>query len=195
MHFPALPDKAESPARATTSLPLPMSRYRPPTGFGPRTPLITPEGHKALKDEFDHLWRVRRPEVTRAVSEAAAMGDRSENAEYIYGKKLLREIDRRVRFLMKRLEAMTVVDRAPPDRSRIFFGAWVEVEDADSGEVLALRIVGPDETDTDKHWISIDAPMARALLKKGVDDEVIVERPAGRGVFYVLSVSYDGPPA
>lgn len=170
-----------------------MSRYRPPAA--PRTALITPEGHKALKDEFDYLWRVRRPEVTRAVSEAAAMGDRSENAEYIYGKKLLREIDRRVRFLMKRLDDLKVVDSRPTDASRIYFGAWVEVEDAASGEVLALRIVGPDETDAARGWISIDAPMARALLKKAVDDEVTVERPAGRGVFYVLSVSYDGPPA
>lgn len=168
-----------------------MTRYRPPSA--PRTALITPEGFKALQDEFDHLWRVRRPEVTRAVSEAAAMGDRSENAEYIYGKKLLREIDRRVRFLMKRLEELKVVDTRPTDASRIFFGAWVEVEDAATGAVLALRIVGPDETDTARGWISIDAPMARALLKKAVDDEVQVERPAGRGVFYVLSVTYEAP--
>lgn len=170
-----------------------MSRYRPPVA--PRTALITPEGHKALKDELDHLWRVRRPEVTRAVSEAAAMGDRSENAEYIYGKKLLREIDRRVRFLMKRLDDLRVVEARPTDPSRVYFGAWVEVEDAETGELLSLRIVGPDETDAARGWISIDAPMARALLKKAVDDEVVVERPAGRGRFHVLSVSYDGPPA
>lgn len=168
-----------------------MSRYRSPAL--PRTALITPEGHKVLKDELDFLWRVRRPEVTRAVSEAAAMGDRSENAEYIYGKKLLREIDRRVRFLMKRLEELKVVDTRPTDPTRIYFGAWVEVEDAASGEVLALRIVGPDETDAARGWISIDAPMARALLKKTVDDEVAVERPAGRGLFYVLSVAYEPP--
>lgn len=165
-----------------------MSRYRPPAP--PRTALITPAGYKALKDEFDHLWHVRRPEVTRAVSEAAAMGDRSENAEYIYGKKLLREIDRRVRFLMKRMEELKVVDAVPGDLSRIYFGAWVEIEDVDSGESLRLRIVGPDETDTARGWISIDAPMARALLKKTVDDEVVVERPAGRGVFHVLAVRY-----
>lgn len=148
-----------------------------------------------MSDELDWLWRVRRPEVTRAVSEAAAMGDRSENAEYIYGKKLLREIDRRVRFLSKRLEVLKVVDQKPADQSRIFFGAWVEVEDASTGELLSFRIVGPDEIDTEKHWISIDAPMARAMLKKTVDDEVVVERPAGRGVFYVVSVSYESPPA
>lgn len=170
-----------------------MSRYRPPAA--PRTALITPEGYKAMKDEFDSLWRVRRPEVTRAVSEAAAMGDRSENAEYIYGKKLLREIDSRVRFLMKRLEVLKVVDTQPTDPSRIYFGAWVEIEDADSGEILRLRIVGPDETDAGQGWISIDAPMARALLKKAVDDEVTVERPAGKGLFYVLSVSYEAPTA
>src|SRR6218665_348147 len=168
-----------------------MSRYRPPAT--PRTALITPEGYKTMRDELDFLWHKRRPEVTRAVSEAAAMGDRSENAEYIYGKKLLREIDSRVRFLSKRIEALKVVDAKPTDASRIYFGAWVEVEDADSGEVLALRIVGPDETDAALGWISIDAPMARALLKKAVDDEVTVERPAGKGIFYVLSVSYEKP--
>lgn len=146
-----------------------------------------------MQDELDYLWRKKRPEVTRAVSEAAAMGDRSENAEYIYGKKLLREIDSRGRFLSKRLEALKVVDAKPTDITRIYFGAWVDIEDAATGEVLALRIVGPDETDAAKGWISIDAPMARALLKKTVDDEVQVDRPAGRGIFYVLSVCYESP--
>lgn len=167
-----------------------MSQQQAPTK---RTALITPEGYKALSDELEYLWRVKRPEVTRAVSEAAAMGDRSENAEYIYGKKLLREIDRRVRFLSKRLEELRAVEDKPSDLSRIFFGAWVEIEEADTGEILQLRIVGPDETDAAKGWISIDAPMARALLKKAVDDEVIVHRPAGRGIFYVVSVSYEAP--
>lgn len=169
-----------------------MSRQPETPVTPPRPILITPEGHKTLRDELEYLWRVRRPEVTRAVTEAAAMGDRSENAEYIYGKKLLREIDRRVRFLSKRLENMKVVDQKPTDISRIFFGAWVTIEDADSGEELSFRIVGPDEIDTKRNWISIDAPMARAMLKKMVDDEVVVERPAGRAVFYVLRVSYDG---
>lgn len=146
-----------------------------------------------MQDELDYLWRKKRPEVTRAVSEAAAMGDRSENAEYIYGKKLLREIDSRGRFLSKRLEALKVVDTKPTDITRIYFGAWVDIEDAATGEALALRIVGPDETDAAKGWISIDAPMARALLKKTVDDEVQVDRPAGRGIFYVLSVCYEPP--
>ncbi len=144
-----------------------------------RTALITAEGYKTLKDELDYLWMTRRPEVTRAVSEAAAMGDRSENAEYIYGKKLLREIDRRLRFLSKRLEVLKVVDQKPADQGAIYFGAWVEVEEAESGEMLRFRIVGPDEIDTEKNWISIDAPMARAMLKKRVDDEVWVSRPAG----------------
>lgn len=168
-----------------------MPRYRPLSNTPPSSALITPEGHKVLSDEFNYLWKVRRPEVTRAVSEAAAMGDRSENAEYIYGKKLLREIDRRVRFLMKRLEILKVIDQKPNDQSRIFFGAWVEVEEAGTGEVLRFRIVGPDETDTKRNWISIDAPMARAMLKKAVDDEVYVERPAGRALFYVVDVRYE----
>lgn len=170
-----------------------MPRQPEASATPPRPILITPEGHKTLRDELDYLWRVRRPEVTRAVTEAAAMGDRSENAEYIYGKKLLRDIDRRVRFLSKRLENMRVVDQKPSDQSRIFFGAWVTVEEAESGEEISFRIVGPDETDTRRNWISIDAPMARAMLKKTVDDEVLVERPAGRATFYVLSVRYEAP--
>lgn len=168
-----------------------MSRYRPPAP--PKTALITPDGHRRLREELDYLWRVRRPEVTRAVSEAAAQGDRSENAEYIYGKKLLREIDRRLRFLGKRLEVLKVVDTRPTDLSRIYFGAWVEAEEVDTEEVLRFRIVGPDEIDTARNWISIDAPMARAMLKKTTDDDVEVFRPKGRGLFVVLSVSYDVP--
>jgi transcription elongation factor GreB len=165
-----------------------MSRYRPPAA--PRTALITPEGYAKLQAELDFLWHKRRPEVTKAVSEAAAMGDRSENAEYIYGKKLLREIDSRVRFLRKRLESLKAISELPSDQSRIFFGAWVSLEDAETGEVLNLRIVGPDETDAKQGWISIDAPMARALLKKQVDDEVFVERPIGKGHFFVLEINY-----
>ena len=137
------------------------------------------------------MWRVKRPEVTRSVSEAAAQGDRSENAEYIYGKKLLREIDRRVRFLQKRIPELKVVSEKPNDRQRIFFGAWVTLEDVDSEERLSFRIVGADEIDTKKNWISIDAPMAKALLKKVVDDEVTVERPMGKATFWVVSVSYE----
>ena len=165
-----------------------MSRYRPPAV--PKSPLITPEGYKVLQDELDYLWRVKRPEITRSVSEAAAQGDRSENAEYIYGKKMLREIDRRLRFLEKRLPELRVVAEKPSDQQRIFFGAWVELENIDTGEELKLRIVGCDEIDPQKHWISIEAPMAKALLKKTIDDEVIVERPAGKAIFIVLDVSY-----
>lgn len=156
-----------------------------------RSDLITPEGYKKLQDELDYLWRVKRPEVTRSVSEAAAQGDRSENAEYIYGKKLLREIDRRVRFLQKRIPELKVVSEKPKDRQRIFFGAWVTLEDVDSEERLSFRIVGADEIDTKKNWISIDAPMAKALLKKVVDDEITVERPMGKATFWVVSVSYE----
>jgi transcription elongation factor GreB len=165
-----------------------MSRYRPPAA--PKSPLITPEGYKVLQDELDYLWRVKRPEITRSVSEAAAQGDRSENAEYIYGKKMLREIDRRLRFLEKRLPELRVVAEKPSDQQRIFFGAWVELENIDTGEELKLRIVGCDEIDPQKHWISIETPMAKALLKKTIDDEVIVERPAGKAIFIVLDVSY-----
>jgi transcription elongation factor GreB len=152
---------------------------------------ITPEGHARLTDELNDLWRVQRPKVVQAVSEAAAMGDRSENAEYIYGKKMLREIDRRVRFLRKRLEGMTVVNATPSDTSRIFFGAWVQLED-DDGLVIELRIVGPDEFDPKRNWISLDSPMARALLRRCEGDEVRVLLPSGERVYVILAVSYGG---
>lgn len=165
-----------------------MSRYLPPSP--PKSPLITPEGYKTLQDELDYLWRVKRPEITRSVSEAAAQGDRSENAEYIYGKKLLREIDRRLRFLEKRLPELRIVADKPTDQQRIFFGAWVVLENLSTGEELRLRIVGCDEICPEKNWISIEAPIAKALLKKAIDDEVVVERPIGRAVFIVLAVQY-----
>lgn len=175
-----------------------MSRHLPtekrlpdPSGLSekPSPVYITTAGYRRLSHELDQLWHVRRPEVTRAVSEAAAMGDRSENAEYIYGKKLLREIDRRVRFLRKRLEILKVVDRLPGDTSRIFFGAYVELEN-DDGQMLSLRIVGPDEIDPNQHWISINSPMARALLKKQLDDEVQVETPQGTALWWVVGLMY-----
>lgn len=153
---------------------------------------ITPEGARRLRDELDRLWRTERPEVTQAVSEAAAQGDRSENAEYIYGKKRLREIDRRIRYLQKRLDEITVVERAPTDTTRVFFGAWVRLEDED-GNTVTYRIVGADEFDAAKGLISIDSPLARALLKKGVDDEVEVVLPAGRKTYRVLAVRYRPP--
>lgn len=150
---------------------------------------ITPEGHARLTEELDDLWRVQRPRVVQAVAEAAALGDRSENAEYIYGKKMLREIDRRVRFLRKRLDAMVVVSSAPSDPSRIFFGAWVRLEDED-GQELEVRIVGPDEFDPKRNWISLDSPMARALMRKQVDDEVIVHTPTGAKSYVILGIRY-----
>lgn len=150
---------------------------------------ITPEGNQRLVDEFKHLWRVLRPEVTKALAAAAAEGDRSENAEYIYRKKQLREIDSRIHFLKERLENIQVVDQAPADGSRVFFGAWVRLEDDDGREVL-YRIVGSDEFDPDKGWISVDSPLARALLKKTMDDEVTIDLPTGRRTYAVLEVAY-----
>jgi len=152
---------------------------------------ITPEGYAKLEAEADHLWRVERPRVTREVSDAAAQGDRSENAEYIYGKKRLREIDSRVRFLTKRLEALTVVGEPPDDRERIFFGAWVTLEDED-GETQRYRLVGPDESDASEQRISMESPMGRALMGKRLDDEVSVRRPKGDASFVVIEIDYEG---
>jgi transcription elongation factor GreB len=154
-----------------------------------RANYITPEGEKRLRDELGWLLKVERPQVTRGVSDAAAEGDRSENAEYIYGKKRLREIDRRIRFLAKRLDVLTVVTDPPPQTGKIFFGAWVRLEN-EAGEESKYRLVGPDETDAAKGWISIDSPMGRALMGKREDDEVVVERPAGKAAFTILEVSY-----
>tara|TARA_Y100000758_G_scaffold3942_1_gene3380 strand:+ start:1223 stop:1717 length:495 start_codon:yes stop_codon:yes gene_type:complete len=164
-----------------------MSRYRPPRRAG--TPLITAAGAARLREELDELWLRKRPAVTQAVSEAAALGDRSENAEYIYGKKMLREIDSRVSFLRKRLEALKVVDQPPSDPSRIYFSAHIELEDED-GKILKLRIVGPDEIDPKQQHISIDSPMARALLGKQLDDEVCVMAPGGERLYWVTDIRY-----
>ena len=160
----------------------------------PKPSYITPQGARQLRDELQHLWKVKRPEVTQAVREAAAQGDRSENAEYIYGKKQLREIDRRVRFLSKRLEQLTVVDRLPDDRSKVFFGAWVTVEDdsdgANSGQRHRYRLVGSDEFDLAQGYLSINSPLARALLGKRVDDEVTVRTPEGVREWVVVAIEY-----
>ena len=164
-----------------------MSRYRPPSPRGSK--FITPEGARRLKEELDHLWRVLRPQVTQAVSEAAAQGDRSENAEYIYGKRQLREIDRRVRFLRQRLDGMTVVDQPPSDRKKVFFGAWVTLED-DNGEEVEYRIVGPDEFDVAKRYVSMDSPLGKAILRKGLDDEVRVEVPGGVKTYEISAVAW-----
>jgi transcription elongation factor GreB len=164
-----------------------MSRYRPPQTPGSR--YITPEGKKRLSDEFTHLWRSKRPKVTAALAAAAAEGDRSENAEYIYRKKQLREIDSRIHHLKDRLEHIVVVDSVPTDPSRVFFGAWVRLED-DEGNIAEYRIVGPDEFDPVKNLISMDAPMAKALMKKTEGDEVKVRRPKGEMVFTIVKVQY-----
>ncbi|HCU53669.1 MAG TPA: transcription elongation factor GreB [Gammaproteobacteria bacterium] len=164
-----------------------MGRNRLP--LPPSSKLITPGGLQKLRAELDHLWRVERPKVTQAVSDAAAQGDRSENAEYIYGKKRLREIDRRVRYLQKRIPDLNVVDRPPDDPSRVYFGAWVRLEAENTNEV-EYRIVGPDEYDPDQGWISIDSPLARALLKKTVDDEVLVQLPGGEHRYIVTGIHY-----
>ncbi|CDL80385.1 transcription elongation factor GreB [Xenorhabdus cabanillasii] len=150
---------------------------------------ITREGWLALDQELKYLWKIERPKVTQAVSDAAALGDRSENAEYIYGKKRLREIDRRVRFLSKRLDVLQIVDADPRQEGKVFFGAWVKVENENAEEYI-FRLVGPDEFDPGKKWISIDSPVARALLGKQVDDEITVMTPNGKVVYWILEISY-----
>jgi transcription elongation factor GreB len=151
---------------------------------------ITPEGAKKLRAELDQLWTVERPRVTNEVADAAAQGDRSENAEYIYGKRRLREIDRRVRFLSKRLDDVVVVNEPPSDPQRVFFGAYVTVED-DEGETVTYRIVGPDESDADKKWISMEAPVAKALMTKRLGDEVTVRRPKGDITLTIVKIRYE----
>ena len=165
-----------------------MGRWRPPAEGS--TALVTRDGHDRLKAELDDLWRVRRPEVVRALAAAAAEGDRSENAEYSYRKKQLGEIDRRVRYLSKRLETLRVVETAPSDPDAIYFGAWFDVEDEATGDGAHYRIVGPDETDAKLGLISIDSPLARAALKKRVDDSFEVMLPGGLTRFVVTAVSY-----
>lgn len=167
-----------------------MSRYRPPSKPGAR--YITPEGEQALKAELHQLWKVERPQVTQSVSEAAAMGDRSENADYIYGKKRLREIDRRVRYLNKRIEELNVVATHPDDVGRVFFGAWVTVED-EAGDSRRYRLVGPDELDPRRGYISIDSPLARALLGKRVDTDIVIDTPDGEREYTLLAIDYAGP--
>ena len=167
-----------------------MTRFRQPQAKA--SPYITPEGYQRLQRELDDLW-VRRATVTQALAAAAAEGDRSENAEYIYRKKELREIDRRIRYLQKRLPDLTVVHEPPADQQRIFFGAWVRLEDKD-GQHMQYRIVGPDEFDIKQACISVDSPLARALLKKTVDNEVTVHTPKGATSYLVVAVSYHGPP-
>ncbi|CEO37842.1 transcription elongation factor GreB [Photobacterium kishitanii] len=154
-----------------------------------RTNLITREGFNKLEQELNYLWREERPEVTKKVTWAASLGDRSENADYQYNKKRLREIDRRVRFLRKRLEAVKVIDYSPQQAGKVFFGAWVDIEN-DAGEQKTFRIVGPDEIYGRNDYISIDSPMARALLSKQVDDEAIVTTPLGKKMWFINNIRY-----
>jgi transcription elongation factor GreB len=152
---------------------------------------ITPEGARRLAHELDHLWNVERPRVTREVADAAALGDRSENAEYIYGKRRLREIDARLRFLSRRLEELVVVQPGEvKDRERIFFGAWVTLE-LESGDTARYRLVGPDESDVERGWISVESPLGRGLLGRTRGDEVVVRRPAGAAGYVVLAIDYE----
>jgi transcription elongation factor GreB len=165
-----------------------MGRAPPPQVAGSK--YITPQGARRLRAELDELWRNERPRVTQAVAAAAAQGDRSENAEYTYGKRRLREIDRRVRFLRRRLEGMVIVDQPPADSSRVFFGAWVLLEAAD-GAQSRYRIVGPDEFDMAPGYLSMDSPLGRALLRRRLDEEVVVETPGGARVYVIVSVEYE----
>ena len=156
-----------------------------------KTKLITREGYSKLQQEHDYLWKEKRPAVTKIVTWAAGLGDRSENADYTFNKKLLRQIDSRVRFLRKLLPDLKIVDYSPQQDGKVFFGAWVEIEN-ESGEVKKFRIVGPEEIyGTDKNYISIDSPMARACLKKEVDDELEVETPTGYKVWFINKIEYE----
>jgi len=166
-----------------------MSRWRPPAPGS--TAIITRAGFEKLKAELDHLWHTLRPEVVKALAAAAAEGDRSENAEYTYRKKQLGEIDRRVRYLSKRIPSLKVAEGVPADREAVFFGATIVLENLATGEEVNYRIVGPDETDARLGWISIDSPMARAVLKKRLDDEFEAELPGGRSRFLIVGVDYE----
>jgi len=169
-----------------------MPRFRLPDRPGSK--YITPQGAARLRAELDQLWSVERPAVTQAVSEAAAQGDRSENAEYIYGKRRLREIDSRVRFLRKRLDGMVIVEQPPADPRKVFFGAWVGIED-DAGAVAIYRIVGPDEFDMERDYVSMDSPLGRALLGKALDAEITVSLPGGARTYVVVEIAYGERPA
>jgi transcription elongation factor GreB len=159
-----------------------------------KTKLITPEGYKKLNDEHDELWYLQRPEITKIVTWAASLGDRSENADYQYNKRKLREIDRRVRYLRKLLPELKIVNYSPLQEGKVFFGAWVEIENAE-GEIKQFRIVGPEEIyGNAKDYISIDSPMARALLKKEVEDVAIVKTPNGDREWYINVIEYKKNP-
>jgi transcription elongation factor GreB len=165
-----------------------MGRFRPPPPAASK--YVTPAGARRLREELEQLWREERPRVTQAVAAAAAQGDRSENAEYTYGKRRLREIDRRVRFLRRRLEGMVIVDQPPADPQRVFFGAWVLIEAAD-GARSRYRIVGPDEFDMAPGYISMDSPLGKALLRRRIEEEVSVETPGGSRLYAIVAIEYE----
>ncbi|OUS09734.1 transcription elongation factor GreB [Gammaproteobacteria bacterium 53_120_T64] len=164
-----------------------MGRYRPPRE--PSSPYITAEGAQQLRNELRQLWKVERPQVTAVVHEAAKNGDRSENGDYIYGKRRLREIDSRVRYLTNRLEDITIVDRVPSNTGRVFFGAWVTLED-DAEESVCYRIVGADELDTRKGYISVDSPLAKALIGKNLDDDIAFTLHGTRRDYLIIDIRY-----
>ncbi len=163
-----------------------MSRWRPPRPKS--SPYVTAQGYQVLEAELKQLWE-RRKHVTAALSAAAAEGDRSENAEYIYRKKELREIDRRIHYLQKRLPSLTIVSEKPSNQNQVFFGAWVTLETMD-GEEVTYRIVGADEIDTSGGLISLDSPLARALLKKNLDDEVVFRQAERELRYYIVDIRY-----
>ncbi|MDR5898174.1 transcription elongation factor GreB [Halomonas vilamensis] len=172
-----------------------MTRWRDPAKDPrqePKSNVITAEGAARLRGILDHLSRVKRPALSTKVGEAAALGDRSENADYTYNKKELNRVIARIRYLTKRLDELQLVDRLPADTGKVFFGAFVSLEDED-GKTLDIRIVGHDETDTTKHWISVDAPLAKALLGKEVDEEVTVTIPGGETVYLITAIDYRDP--
>ena len=164
-----------------------MIRYRPPQKSGSK--YITAEGARLLKKELNQLWKIERPKVTQQVSEAAALGDRSENAEYIYGKKRLREIDRRVRYLTKRLEEIKVVSQTPPDETKAYFGCFISIESKE-GNKSKYRLVGPDEINPEKGYISVDSPLGKAVLGKEVGARVNIESPQGQVHYQLIKVEY-----
>lgn len=171
-----------------------MTRRRTRKDESKKPSYITPTGYRRLELEAEHLWNSVRPKLVRAVAEAAAEGDRSENAEYIYGKRKLAEVDRRLAFLGKRLDVLTIVDGAPDQSGKVFFGAFVTLESED-GDIVQYQLVGPDETDAHAGRISIESPMAKALLGKEEGDEVLVRRPKGDALFEISQVSFEPPAA
>lgn len=164
-----------------------MSRYRPPAPKG--APYITREGWQTLQAELQHLWHEERPKVTQVVHEAAKNGDRSENGDYIYGKRRLREIDSRIGYLSRRMDVLKIVDKAPDDPNKIYFGAFVTLE-KDDGSTITYRIVGADEFDLTANKISLDAPLAKAMLGKTLDDEIKLGLADKVVIYYVVDIKY-----